>query len=299
MLNSTAVRNQDPTNLRNQAMLSLKKFVLLSGAILMCVQATHAQEPAIYRETFSQAAGAANTNFEFDGWSGYWSPTAQNEAAGNAAGTWNNFGAGSSLGRPSGGNFTNVNAGPEVGNTNGFAFSSGFNSVSNNFIVYTTQFSINQTIYNIGSISFYSGNTSNAFPNGMPGYRIAIQMDGNWYASDQLLVQNNNVLNAGAFAASGQQLVLNWAGSIWDSLTFVPGTSLVLGGAVGTLPSDPVTAFGLYSDPAVNTNGVGGIQTRRWDSFEIDGTAIPEPSSVALVVMGLGTLVGLRRSRKA
>ena len=289
----------DSANVRNQEVLSFKKFAVLAGAILLCAQVTRAQEPAIYRQTFSQTAGAANTNFEFDGWSGYWSPTAQNEAAGNAAGTWNNFGAGSSLGIPSGGNYTNVNAGPEAGNTNGFAFSSGFLSVSNNFIVETSQFPIDQTIYNIGSISFYSGNTSNTFPNGMPGYRIAIQMDGNWYASDQLLVQSNNTANAAAFATSGQKLVLNWSGSIWDSLTFVPGTSLVLGGAVGTLPADPVTAFGLYSDPAVNTNGVGGVATRRWDSFEIDGTMIPEPSSVALVLVGFGALLGLRRSRKA
>ena len=290
----------DSAKVRNPKVFSFKKFVVLSGALLLSVQATRAQDPAIYRETFSQTAGAANTNFEFDGWSGYWSPTAQNEAAGNVGGTWNNFGAGSSLGIPSGGNFTNVNAGPEVGNTNGFAFSSGFNSVSNNLIVETSEFAIDQTIYNIGSISFYSGNTSNAFPNGMPAWRIAIQMDGNWYASDQLLVQTAQVANAAAFATGGQKLVLNWAGSVWDSLTFVPGTSLALGAAVGTLPSDPVTAFGLYSDPAVNTNGVGGTATRRWDSFEIDGTAVvPEPSSVALVFVGFGMLLGLRRSRKA
>src|ERR1700693_4093375 len=141
MFNSTKVSDQN--------MLTSRKLFVFAGAIVLRVQATHAQDPAIYRQTFSQTAGAANTNFEFDGWSGYWSATAQNEAAGNAAGTWNNFGAGSSLGIPSGGNFTNVNAGPEVGNTNGFCFSSGFNSVSNNFIVETSQFPINQTIYNI------------------------------------------------------------------------------------------------------------------------------------------------------
>ena len=238
------------------------------------------------------------------GWNGYWSPTAQ--ADDGVVVPYNNFGAGSSLGRPSGGSFTNVNAGPEDGNTNGFAFASGFQAVSNNILVYTTQFPMDQTVYNIGSISFYSGNTSNTTATGyfgpssnaIPGYRIAIQMDGNWYASDQLLLQNNNIANAAAFASSGQKLVLTWAGSVWDSLTFVPGTSLVLGGAVGTLPSDPVTAFGLYSDPSVGTNGIAGVASRRWDSFEIDGSVIPEPSSVALVIMGLGALLGFRRSRK-
>jgi hypothetical protein len=290
---------KNSARVRNQHMLSMKKFVVLAGAILLSMQATRAAEPAIYRETFSATAGAPNTNFNYVGWNGYWSPTAQPDDG--IAIPYNNFGAGSSLGRPSGGSFTNVNAGPEDGNTNGFAFASGQLAVSNNFLNYTSQFPIDQTLYNIGSISFYSGNTSNSFPNGMPGYRIAIQMDGNWYASSQLLVQNNNIANAAAFATSGQQLIFNWtlAAGAWDSLTFVPGTSLVLGGPTGALPSDPVTAYGLYSDPAVNTNGALGVATRRWDSYEIDGTVIPEPSSLALVFLGLGALWSVRRSRKA
>jgi hypothetical protein len=213
----------------------------------------------------------------------------------------NNFGIGSSVGNPSGGTFTNVNAGTSVGNTNGFAFASGFMAVSNNILTYTTEYAVNPGVWNVGSISFYSGNTSNSFPNGMPGFRIAVQIDGNWYASSQLLVQNNNIANAAAFASSGQKLVFNWTttASAWDSLTFVPGSTLALGGVIGSdLPADPITAFGLYSDPSVN-NGVGGVATRRWDSYEIDGTAVPEPSSVALVLVGFGTLLGFRRSRKA
>jgi hypothetical protein len=279
-------------------MFSLKRFVVLAGALLLSTQVTDAD--VIYRETFSRTAGAVNTNFDYVGWTGWWSPTAQPDDG--VVVPFNNFGSGSSVGRPSGGSFTNVNAGPEDGNTNGFAFASGFQAVSNNILVITSQYTVDQSVWNVGSISFYSGNTSNAFPNGMPGYRIAIQMDGNWYASSQLLTQSNNVANAAAFATSGQQMIFNWslAASAWDSLTFSPSNSLALGSVLGSnLPSDPITAFGLYSDPAVNTNGLGGIATRRWDSYEIDATAIPEPSSVALVFIGLGTLWGLRRSRKA
>src|ERR1017187_8148309 len=293
------------TKVRNQKMLSLKKFVVLAGAILLSVQVTRAD--VIYRETFSNTAGAANTNFDFVGWSGYWSPTAQTTDQGNTtnasgATVYNNFGVGSSVGRPSGGTFTNVNAGASVGNTNGFAFSSGFLSVSNSILTYTTEYAVNQSLWNVGSISFYSGNTSNAFPNGMPAWRIAIQMDGNWYASAQPLVQTVQIANAAAFASSGQQLVFNWTttASAWDSLNFVPGSTLALGGVIGSdLPADTITAFGLYSDPSLNA-GVGGVATRRWDSYEIDGTAVvPEPSSVALVLVGFGTLLGFRRSRKA
>ena len=285
------------TKVRNQKMFSLKKFVVLAGAILLTMQATRAD--VIYRETFSSTAGAPNTNFAYVGWSGYWSPTAQTDDG--VVSPLNNFGIGSSVGNPSGGTFTNVNAGTSVGNTNGFAFASGFMAVSNNILTYTTEYAVNPGVWNVGSISFYSGNTSNSFPNGMPGFRIAVQIDGNWYASSQLLVQNNNIANAAAFASSGQKLVFNWTttASAWDSLTFVPGSTLALGGVIGSdLPADPITAFGLYSDPSVN-NGVGGVATRRWDSYEIDGTAVPEPSSVALVLVGFGTLLGFRRSRKA
>ena len=282
------------TKVRNQKMFSLKKFVVLAGAILLTMQATRAD--VIYRETFGGPA-AGNTNFAFVGWSGYWSPTAQTDDG--VVSPLNNFGVGNSLGIPT--NLTNVNAGASA-RTNGFAFASGFQAVSNNILTFTSEYTVDQSVWNVGSISFYSGNTSNAFPNGMPGYRIAVQIDGNWYASSQLLVQNNNIAAAANFNTSGQQLIFNWtpAASAWDTLTFTPGTTLALGGPVGSnLPADPITAFGLYSDPAVNTNGVGGIATRRWDTYEIDGTAVPEPSSVMLVFVGFGALLGFRRSRKA
>src|SRR6266478_6034681 len=200
MINSTKVRGQK--------MFSLKKSIVLLGAILLCLQATYAD--TIYRETFSRTAGAANTNFAYVGWSGYWSPTAQSSDDPLFGATNNFFSVGSSLGRPSGGSFTNVNAGPSDGNTNGFAFASGQLAVSNNILVTTSQYTVDQSVWNVGSISFYSGNTSNTFPNGMPGYRIAIQMDGNWYASATNFVQTINILNAAAFATSGQQMIFNW-----------------------------------------------------------------------------------------
>jgi hypothetical protein len=285
---------KNPTRVRNQNMLSLRKFVVLAGAIMLSTQLINAD--VIYRETFG-GPPTGNTNFATVGWSGYWSPTAQTDDG--VVSPFNNFGVGNSLGIPT--NLTNVNAGASA-RTNGFAFASGFMAVSNNILTYTTEYAVDQSVWNIGSISFYSGNTTNNFPNGMPGYRIAVQIDGNWYASSTNLVQSNNIAAAANFNTSGQQLIFNWTplASAWLSLSFTPGTTLALGGPVGSnLPADPITAFGLYSDPAVNTNGVGGIATRRWDSYEIDGTAVPEPSSVMLVFAGFSALLYFRRSRKA
>jgi hypothetical protein len=281
------------------------KLVVLAGAILLSMQVTYADDSSVlYREIFGNTPGASgsqpNTNFDSVGWSGYWSPTAQNELAGSVTTpttNYNNFGVSDSWGVPE--TLTNINTGiqnvPPASTTNGFAFSSGFLSVSNNLLIETSLFNNPISDSNIGSISFYSGNTSNSFPNGMPGWRIAVEVENQWYVSDQVLVQTINIANAGAFSNSTQKLVLNWVGAAWDLLTFVPGSALAISNPAA-LPVDTLQACGLYSDPAVNTNGVPGVATRRFDTYEID---VPEPSSVALVFMGLGALWGLCRSRKA
>ena len=98
-----------------------------------------------------------------------------------------------------------------------------------------------------------------------------------------------------AVSATGD---IHWttAASAWDSLSFVPGSNLVLGAALSSpLPGDSITAFGLYSDQEPG----GGNATRRFDSYEVDALAVPEPSSVMLVFVGFGALLGLWRSRKA
>src|SRR6266404_8131073 len=92
MINSTKVRDQK--------MFSLKKFIVLSGAILLCAQVTHAQ--AIYFENFGNIgtpipnAVGGNTNLEQDGWSGDYGANATDSALPSA----NNFGVSSQVGSP-------------------------------------------------------------------------------------------------------------------------------------------------------------------------------------------------------
>src|SRR6266478_2353558 len=94
MINSTKVRDHK--------MFSLKKFVVLAGALLLCAQVTHAQ--AIYFENFGNVgtpipnAIGGNTNLEQSGWSGAWGPTAIDSAA--SSGGVNNFGISSQVGSP-------------------------------------------------------------------------------------------------------------------------------------------------------------------------------------------------------
>jgi hypothetical protein len=253
------------------------------------MQVTHAQTP-IYREVFGNNT-TANQNVTTVGWVGAYGATAAGPSSLGGAYT-NNFGISSVLGDPQ--NLDNVNAGGAALSTaNGLLFTSGGVMATANWITYTTGYTVDTTANPIQDISFYAGSAANGAV--IPGFRIAVQIDGNWYATSQVFANTIAVATASVFNTGAQQETFTWttAASAWDSLTFVPGTSLVLGSTlVSALPGDNITAFGLYSDAQT-----GGGATRRADTFEID--TVPEPSSVALVLSGFGLLMSLRRSRKA
>jgi hypothetical protein len=268
----------------------MKRTLLVTvfvGATLLSMQVTHAQVP-IYREVFGNPAGNTNANLNLVGWSGAWGPTATDSGTPSP----NNFGISSALGKPN--NLDNINAGgPSLSQANGLLFTSGGTAATMSWIAYTAGYTVDTTANPIQDISFYAGSAANAGV--IPGFRIAVQIDGNWYASTAVLANTVAVATAGVFNTGAQQVTFNWttAASAWDSLTFVPGTSLVLGSTlVSDLPGGNVTAFGLYSDQLTGTGA-----TRRFDTFQID--PVPEPSSVVLVLSGVGVLMSLRRSRKA
>ena len=278
----------------------MKRTLLLTlgaaGATLLSMQVTQAQ---IYREVFGNLSTGTNSAPSSVGWAGNWGATASDASVGDApAGSFNNFGVSTALGSPN--NLDNINAGgPALSTANGLMFVS---QAGQNFIAYTTGYTVNQTLTPINDISFYAGSTFDT-AGGIPGFRIAVQQDGNWYASTAVLANSLNVTSAGNFhLASGsggaQQVTFNWttAASAWDNLTFVAGTSLALGGISGGLNGDPITAFGLYSDA---TDSLGNTENaiRRFDTYQID--SVPEPGSIMLMLFGVGTLMGLRRSRKA
>jgi hypothetical protein len=262
---------------------------VFAGAILLSMQVTHAQVP-IYREVFGNTSGNTNANLNLVGWSGAWGPTATDSSNPSP----NNFGISSALGDPQ--NLDNINAGgSSLSMANGLAFTSGTGASLNNWIAYTTGYTVDTTANPIQDISFYAGSAANG-TFGIPGFRIAVQIDGNWYASTTVLANTVAVSSAANFNTGGQQVIFNWttAASAWDSLSFIPSSTLVLGSTLASdLPGDNVTGFGLYSDQEPG----GGNATRRFDTFQID--TVPEPSSVVLVLLGVGVLMSLRHSRKA
>jgi hypothetical protein len=266
---------------------------VIAGAILLSVQATQAQTPTpIYREVFGNNT-AFNQNVINVGWAGAYG--AGGAAPSTLGGAYtNNFGISSQLGDPQ--NLDNINAGGAALSTaNGLMFTSGGTMASAPFIAYTTGYTVDTAAALIQDITFYAGSANNAV-SGIPGFRIAVQIDGNWYATSQVFANTVAVGSAANFNTLAQQMTFTWttAASAWDSLTFVPGTSLLLGSVLSSpLPGNNITAFGLYSDAVT---GAGGA-TRRFDTFEIDAI-VPEPSSIVLALSGLGVLMGFRRFRK-
>ena len=286
--------------MRKHIRMKRNLFITLAaaGVVLFSMQVTQAQ---IYREVFGNLSTGTNSAPSSVGWAGNWGATASDASVGDApAGSFNNFGVSTALGNPN--NLDNINAGgPALSTANGLLFVS---QAGQNFIAYTTGYTLNQTLTPIQDISFYAGSTFDT-AGGIPGFRIAVQQDGNWYASTAVLANSLNVTSAGNFhlapgSGGAQQVTFNWttAASAWDNLSFTPGTSLALGGISGGLNGDPITAFGLYSDA---TDSLGNTENaiRRFDTYQIDSSVVPEPGSVVLGLLGAGMLMVLRRSRKA
>jgi hypothetical protein len=263
---------------------------VFAGAILLSMQVTHAQVP-IYREVFGNNT-AANVNLSTVGWSGSWGSTATDSGTPSP----NNFGISAAVGNPN--NLDNINAGgSSLSLANGLVFTSGTAASLTNWIAYTTGYTVNTALTPVQDISFSAGSAANG-TFGIPGFRIAVQIDGNWYASTQVLANTVAVASAANFNTGAQQVTFNWttAATAWDSLSFTPTTTLVLGSVLTSpLPGDPITGFGLYSDQEAGN----GNATRRFDTFEIDTVNAPEPGSTMLVLSGAGVMMLVRRFRKA
>src|SRR5262245_46045704 len=146
--------------------------LLLAAAGFFCTPSIHAD--VIYRETFGtppafgSPAGPALTNVGWQGRAGFTAATASPVGLGLT-----NF-----TGRPI--NLPNVNAGVSVSQTNGYVTCGGttFGPGSTNWIVYTHEYTVNRSLWNISTISFYGGSESNSIT-GIPGFRVAIEIGGN------------------------------------------------------------------------------------------------------------------------
>jgi hypothetical protein len=201
---------------------------------------------------------------------------------------------GSQNGRPI--DVANVNAGPNSDGTTG-AYGRGIHFLLNDFgtpvLSMTPQYTIDPDAYESLKFSWYEGNAD-----ATAAMRLVAQVGGQWYAGATAFstpattlggFAGSAVLNEVAYdSAAANWLTLNFDGS-YDTGTDMgtdSSVALSLGAAPGSDLSGMITAFGLL---------VEGPSTRRFDTFEINGELVPEPTSMLL--LGLAVL-GLARVRR-
>ncbi len=110
---------------------------------------------------------------------------------------------------------------------------------------------------------------------------VAVCIDGDWYMSNE---SGTKILDS-----DWDLLELDFGAATWSSVSFTPGSELVIGGAA-SLPAGAVDAFGLiipeFPDGAY----------LRYDNYTISG--VPEPSALVLLCVASGMLLGSYRRRR-
>ena len=272
------------------------RVALLASAMVSASLVSTSDGAVLYRETFGRpdpAAGNLSTNL-FD-WQRF-----------NAAGTngsQTNGVSSDSTGKPT--DLANVNAGANSDGTfvayaEGWSYQDGSQRLS-----MTPEFSFNPVDYESGSVSFswYQGAAQLTAPTVADQQgKLALRIGGVWYASVENETNGAGVTgttfaeSAGTVQvsqtfnpAAANWLILNFDGN-YDPTTDVatPSTvALSLGGNPASDLAGPITAFGIYRDATG--------QNFRFDTFQIDATPIPEPTTVAGLLIGSVALLGRKR----
>jgi hypothetical protein len=157
-------------------------------------------------------------------------------------------------------------------------------------IAWTDEFSP-VLLRDLASISFLSNNNSSA---DFSRIVIGIDVGGSvqWFATAETYGRDSATAGtSGNFATNGEleNFTFTTASSAWRLLTFIPGTSLALGGgAVSDLAGESLVAAGVLT--------VSNTETLRFDRFQIE--TIPEPSAVGAGALAFAGAL-LRRPRTA
>ena len=259
------------------------------------------QADVIYRETFGVAPGTtADLSPKAFDWQRFDNNGIEITTTGTASGV--NY---SVQGRLN--NVSNVNAGPNADGTfdpytNGLLY---FADAVSPSLGFTPEFSFDPANYLPGSIAFswYEGN--NTAPH---LFRVAVRNPSGWFVSANTFSTPAISLANFGTQAELKTLTYNPAPSNWLSVNFngdytlggTPGsgfaTNSTLGalslGAAPTAPLlGPISAFGVFGE-----RGGTGTGNRRIDTFQIDATPVPEPSSLGfLAAAGIAFLNASRR----
>lgn len=267
---------------------------ILALLLLACCFVTPSSADTIYRETFGRPVPTTNTDESTNAFD--WADFRAN-AVFNIVNSDSGIN-GSTDGRPT--DVANVNAGLNLDGTSG-AYARGLHffltGAGEPVLSYTPEYTLDPSLYLPGSIQFswYEANANDA-----DTMRLVVQVGGQWYANTATHATAPLGLSAFPTSAELKQVTYDPAAANWLELSFdgsytggvngTDGTVLSLGGAAGADLSGQVTAFGLLVE--------GAAGTRRFDTFQIDATPIPEPATAGLVLVaaaGLGFVARRRR----
>ena len=271
---------------------------------MLCLTSAAAVDAAtLYRETFGRPdtpVGDLSTvvyDWADHSSNGHWVPNVTTNPT-DPTNIVANFGINASNnGRPI--DVANVNAGPNSDATTGaygrglhFLLAAGLSPT----LAWTPEYSVDPANYSNLTFSWYAANA-----NAGDQMKLAVRVGSQWYASNTTFTTAALSLANFTTLAEQKQLVYNPAAANWLTLnfdgTFDPATdtgtdssvALSTGAAPGSDLSGTITAWGVYFPTALGT--------RRFDTFQIDGTPVPEPAACALLLIaGMGLIQIRRRS---
>lgn len=268
-------------------------FPMRAGLMMLIIGTYSLTQAQIYRETFGRTNGATgNLNPSLFGWQHFL-------ATGNAE-TGNNGISADGTGKPI--DVANVNAGSNVDGTfeaqpEGWHYLDGTRRLT-----FTPEYRINlANVVGPLTFSWYQGNAYTT-----AGLHVILRVDGTWYVSAAGGTSESAVTSGANFGletggAVPVSLVLDATAANWNllnfdgdfdhvSLTRVNSTlgAPTMGAAAAGDLAGTITAFGLWRGHD-NT----GFGNTRFDTFAIDATLVPEPTTFGLV--GLGMLGFLAR----
>jgi PEP-CTERM motif len=263
--------------------------------LISCLLVSQVSAEVVYRETFGRLPGSDESTNLFD-WADFRPVAGASPATFNIA-TSDSGINGSTDGRPI--DVANVNAGTNSDGSTG-ALPNGIHffltGAGAPVLSFTPEYTVDPTLYLPGSIQFswYQGDA-----NAADTMRLVVRVGGQWYANASTF--STTAMSLGNFPSMAElkQVTYNPAAANWLNLNFdgvytggangTDGTVLSLGAAAASDLSGSITAFGLLVE--------GAAGTRRFDTFQIDATRIPEPATIGLVLVAAAGL-GLAARRR-
>lgn len=156
-------------------------------------------------------------------------------------------------------------------------------------VLYTDEFPIDQTAFDISTISWEMRNSNNG---ASVGCRVVVEVDGNWYVSDETFTNGGSW---STYTFNFDNSAATWADLTFDvDMTGSPSDIAVGGTPTLDLPSETITRFGLY----FRTNSLDGYRASRFTNFTIDAEPVPVPEPTAYTLLALALLlIALPRRR--